>query len=920
MTKNSSPKKPDLILVDGSSYLFRAYHALPPLTTSDGTPTGAMYGVINMVGKLLDEYHPEHIAVVFDARGKNFRHELYPEYKANRPPMPEDLAQQIKPLQDFIRALGIPVLVIEGVEADDVIGTLARQAAREGKNVLISTGDKDMAQLVDEHITLIDTMKNQILDVDGVIKKYGVKPEQIVDYLALIGDTSDNIPGVPKVGPKTATKWLNQYGDLDNLTAHADEIKGKIGETLRAHLDQLPKSRELTRIRTDLDLPVSWQDLKKQPEDEEKLLELIRRYEFTSWLEKKLAGHALFGEAQTEKNQPAQTSTTQNVPIILNKESFHTWQEKLAQAELFAIDTETTALDAMTAEIVGISFAVKTGDTIEAAYLPLTHAYEGAPQQLDKTWVLTQLKPKLEAAAKAGQNLKYDWHVFKNAEVTLHPITHDTMLQSYVLNSTERHNLDDLALKYLGHRTTHYAEVAGKGKKQINFAQVPIEQAAPYAAEDAQLVLALHEVLWPKLAHDEKLRHVYETIEIPLEPVLARMEHTGVLIDAKLLKAFSQQLAEKLKALEEQAYEIAGEVFNLNSTKQLQAILFEKPGLPVLKKTPKGQPSTAENVLQELAEQGHALPALILEYRSLAKLKSTYADALPKQINPKTGRVHTTFQQAVTATGRLSSTDPNLQNIPVRTELGRTIRQAFIAPQGSQVLAIDYSQIELRIMAHFSEDENLIRAFEQGLDIHKATAAEIFGVPLKDVTPEMRRHAKTVNFGLIYGMSAYGLSQQLEIPVSKAKAYIEKYFQRYPGVKRYMDEIREKAKQQGYVETLAGRRLYLPDIHSRNPQVRQYAERAAINAPLQGTAADIIKTAMVRIDAWLRQDLPLEALYGDIRMVMQVHDELVFEVPDHLTLKSEAIRHIQTLMETTMTLKVPLKADAGLGPNWEAAH
>lgn len=912
--------RPDLILIDGSSYLFRAYHALPPLTTSDGTPTGAMYGVINMVGKLLDTYRPEHIAVVFDARGKNFRHELYPEYKANRPPMPKDLAQQIEPLQAFIRALGIPVLVIDGVEADDVIGTLARQAAAEGKNVLISTGDKDMAQLMDKHITLIDTMKNQIMNTEGVIKKFGVKPEQIVDYLALMGDASDNIPGIPKVGPKTAAKWLNQYGDLDNLIAHADEIKGKIGETLRQYLDQLPKSRELTRIRTDLELPVHWQALNKKPEDEEKLLELIRRYEFTSWLEKKLAEQALFGEAKDETPKSAPPSTKQNVPIILDEKTFNTWLKKLQQAELFAIDTETSSLDAMTAEIVGISFAVKTDNRIETAYLPLAHDYESAPKQLNRDWALAQLKPLLETAPKAGQNLKYDWHVLKNAGVTLYPITHDTLLQSYVLNSTERHNLDDLALKYLGHRTTHYADVAGKGKKQINFAQVPVEQAAPYAAEDAQLVLALHEVLCPKLSADKKLRHVYETIELPLEPVLARMEHTGVLIDAELLKAFSKELADKLKALEEQAHEIAGEAFNLNSTKQLQAILFEKLGLPVLKKTPKGQPSTAEGVLQQLAEQGHELPSLILAYRSLAKLKSTYADALPKQINPRTGRVHTTFQQAVTATGRLSSTDPNLQNIPVRTELGRTIRQAFIAPQGFQVLAIDYSQIELRIMAHFSGDKNLIAAFEQRLDIHKATAAEIFDIPLEQVTADMRRAAKTVNFGLIYGMSAYGLSQQLEIPVGDAKTYIDKYFERYPGVKRYMDEIREQAKQQGYVETLVGRRLYLPDIHSRNPQIRQYAERAAINAPLQGTAADIIKTAMVRIDAWLRENLPTDALYGNIRMVMQVHDELVFEVPDTLTLESEEIRHIRQLMETAMTLKVPLKADAGLGSNWEAAH
>ena len=610
------------------------------------------------------------------------------------------------------------------------------------------------------------------------------------------------------------------------------------------------------------------------------------------------------------------------MPIILSEAELSQWVEKLQQAELFSIDTETTSLNAMDAKIVGLSFAVKNGKTIEAAYVPVAHDYEGAPKQLSRQQVLDALSPLLakHTPAKAGQNLKYDWHVLRNAGITLQGISHDTLLASYVLNSTERHNLDDLALKYLNHRTTHYSEVAGKGKKQINFAQIPIEQAAPYAAEDAQLVLSLLDVLLPKLETTGRLMDVYARIEMPLEPVLARMEHTGVLIDRQLLADFSNELAERLKALEDKAFALADEVFNLNSTKQLQHILFDKLGLPVLKKTPKGQPSTAESVLQELAEQGHELPAVILEYRSLAKLKSTYADALPKQINPKTGRVHTTFQQAVTATGRLSSTDPNLQNIPVRTELGRRIRQAFIAPDGDQILAIDYSQIELRIMAHYSGDENLIAAFEQGLDIHAATAAEIFGVPLEAVTPDLRRAAKTVNFGLIYGMSAYGLSQQLEIPVSEAKTYIDKYFERYPGVKRYMDEIRQQAREQGYVETLAGRRLYLPDIRSRNPQVRQYAERAAINAPLQGTAADIIKTAMVQVDAYLRDGLPQDALYGDVRMIMQVHDELVFEVPADFTPEHETVRRIKALMERAMVLKVPLVADVGLGPNWEAAH
>ncbi|WP_294949218.1 DNA polymerase I [Sulfurivirga sp.] len=912
----STPARPDLVLVDGSSYLFRAYHALPPLTTSDGTPTGALYGVLNMIGKLLDTWQPERIAVVFDARGKNFRHEMFEAYKANRPPMPEELAQQIEPLHEFIRALGIPVLVIDGVEADDVIGTLAKQAEKDGARVLVSTGDKDMAQLVDDHITLIDTMKDQLYDRQAVIDKYGVAPEQIVDYLALMGDSSDNIPGVPKVGPKTAAKWLAQYGDLDNLIAHADEIKGKIGDNLRAHLDQLRLSRELTRIRTDVELPVRWSDLTRQPEDDEKLIELARRYEFNSWLRRKLSGQPLFGHGEdTGETAEVKTSTRQQVPVILDWDTFDTWLEKLKQAEQFAIDTETTALDAMRAEIVGVSFAVAGEDDIKAAYLPLRHDYEGAPEQLPADEVLEKLRPLLESEKhpKAGQNLKYDWHVLRRAGITLSPISHDTMLQSYVLDSTERHNLDDLALKYLGHRTTHYSDVAGKGRKQLNFAQVPLEKAAPYAAEDAQLVLALHRMLWPKLEADDKLRHVYQDIEIPLEPVLARMEHRGVLIDTELLKAFSEELAEQLRQLEDKAFKLAGDVFNLNSPKQLQEILFERLGLPVLKKTPKGQPSTAESVLQELAEQGHELPAIILEYRSLAKLKSTYADALPRQVNPETGRVHTTFQQAVTATGRLSSTDPNLQNIPVRTELGRRIRQAFTAPEGFQILALDYSQIELRIMAHFSGDENLIRAFEQGLDIHRATAAEIFGVPLDEVTPDMRRHAKTVNFGLIYGMSAFGLARQLDIDRKQAQAYIDRYFERYPGVRRYMDEIRQQAREKGYVETLAGRRLHLPDIHSRNPQVRQYAERAAINAPLQGTAADIIKTAMIRVDAWC-------ADHPDVRMILQVHDELVFEVPQAITLESDTVQRIKAIMESAMSLRVPLVADAGLGPNWDAAH
>ncbi|SHJ17672.1 DNA polymerase I [Cycloclasticus pugetii] len=900
-----------LVLVDGSSYLFRAYHALPLLTNSKGEYTNAILGVTNMLKKLVETYPEAYFGVIFDAPGKTFRNDMYPEYKANRASMPDELREQIKPLHQLIKAMGLPLVMEPGVEADDVIGTLAKQAEEEDLNVVISTGDKDIAQLVTNKTSLINTMNNQWLDEEGVKEKFGVPPNMIIDYLALMGDTSDNIPGVPKVGPKTAAKWLNAYGSLDEIIARADEVKGKVGESLRDHLDAIPLSKELVTIKCDVPLDKAPADLIRTQPDTETLKEMVSHYEFNSWL-KQLGGtkaSTVASEQVDEKPLPAKTELT--VETILDEATFNQWLAKLTEAELFAFDTETTHLDYTKALVVGVSFAVEAG---HAAYVPLAHSYPGAPQQLSRQWVLDQLKPLLESesARKVGQNLKYDANVLANHGISLAGICHDTMLQSYVLNSTaSRHNMDALAEKYLGQETIHYEDVAGKGAKQICFDQVSIELAAPYAAEDADITLRLHQHIFHQLKQIDSLATVYETIEMPLVPVLARMEQTGVLVDEQMLSQQSGELTASIKALETQAHEAAGQPFNLGSPKQIQEILYDKLGLPVLKKTPKGQPSTAESVLQDLAVD-FPLPRLILEHRSLSKLRSTYTDKLPKQINPVTGRVHTSYHQAVAATGRLSSSDPNLQNIPVRSEEGRRIRQAFIAEEGFTVMAADYSQIELRIMAHLSQDTGLLKAFKEGLDVHKATAAEVFGVPVDQVETHQRRSAKAINFGLIYGMSAFGLAKQLDIDRGAAQGYINLYFERYPGVKQYMDETRELAREQGYIETLFGRRLYLPDILAKNGQRRQYAERTAINAPMQGTAADIIKLAMLSVDNWLQVDKPA------VRMVMQVHDELVFEVENSYLDQAASI--IQQKMSGAASLDVPLVVDVGMGKNWDEAH
>lgn len=900
-----------LVLVDGSSYLFRAYHALPLLTNSKGEYTNAILGVTNMLKKLVETYPEAYFGVIFDAPGKTFRNDMYPEYKANRASMPDELREQIKPLHQLIKAMGLPLVMEPGVEADDVIGTLAKQAEEEDLNVVISTGDKDIAQLVTNKTSLINTMNNQWLDEEGVKEKFGVPPNMIIDYLALMGDTSDNIPGVPKVGPKTAAKWLNAYGSLDEIIARADEVKGKVGESLRDHLDAIPLSKELVTIKCDVPLDKAPADLIRTQPDTETLKEMVSHYEFNSWL-KQLGGtkaSTVASEQVDEKPLPAKTELT--VETILDEATFNQWLAKLTEAELFAFDTETTHLNYTKALVVGVSFAIEAG---HAAYVPLAHSYPGAPQQLSRQWVLDQLKPLLESesARKVGQNLKYDANVLANHGISLAGIYHDTMLQSYVLNSTaSRHNMDALAEKYLGQETIHYEDVAGKGAKQICFDQVSIELAAPYAAEDADITLRLHQHIFPQLKKIDSLATVYETIEMPLVPVLARMEQTGVLVDEQMLSQQSGELTASIKALETQAHEAAGQAFNLGSPKQIQEILYDKLGLPVLKKTPKGQPSTAESVLQDLAVD-FPLPRLILEHRSLSKLRSTYTDKLPKQINPVTGRVHTSYHQAVAATGRLSSSDPNLQNIPVRSEEGRRIRQAFIAGEGFTVMAADYSQIELRIMAHLSQDTGLLQAFKEGLDVHKATAAEVFGVPVDQVETHQRRSAKAINFGLIYGMSAFGLAKQLDIDRGAAQGYINLYFERYPGVKQYMDETRELAREQGYIETLFGRRLYLPDILAKNGQRRQYAERTAINAPMQGTAADIIKLAMLSVDNWLQVDKPA------VRMVMQVHDELVFEVENSYLDQAASI--IQQKMSGAASLDVPLVVDVGMGKNWDEAH
>ncbi|MCU1791138.1 DNA polymerase I [Pectobacterium polaris] len=921
-----------LILVDGSSYLYRAYHAFPPLTNSAGEATGAMYGVLNMLRSLLLQYQPSHVAVVFDAKGKTFRDELFENYKAHRPPMPEDLREQIEPLHKMVKAMGLPLLAVSGVEADDVIGTLAVQAEKVGKPVLISTGDKDMAQLVTPSVTLINTMNNSILGPQEVCDKYGIPPELIIDFLALMGDASDNIPGVPGVGEKTAQALLQGLGGLDSLYANLDKIAGlsfrgakTMAPKLEQHKDVAYLSYQLATIKTDVELELTCDQLTVNELDVDELHRLFSRYEFKRWLSDIESGTWMQGKKSSQPVQAAsnavveQVAEEDNAPTlsadgyvtILDEKTLLDWVERLKQAEIFAFDTETDGLDTLTANLIGLSFAIKPG---EAAYLPLAHDYLDAPEQLDRTKVLALFKPLLEdeKLLKIGQNLKFDKGVMQRYDIDLRGIAFDTMLESYVLDSVAgRHDMDSLAERYLNHKTITFEEIAGKGKNQLTFNQIALEQAGPYAAEDADVTLHLHQKLWGKLQPHADLCQVFQTIDMPLVPVLSRIERTGVLIDPVILAEHSKELTARLAELEIQAYELAGEEFNLSSTKQLQGILYEKQKLPILKKTPKGAPSTNEEVLAELALD-YPLPKLILEYRGLAKLKSTYTDKLPLMINPATKRVHTSYHQAVTATGRLSSSDPNLQNIPVRNDEGRRIRQAFIAPKGYSIVAADYSQIELRIMAHLSGDKGLLNAFANGLDIHRATASEVFGIALDKVTSEQRRSAKAINFGLIYGMSAFGLSRQLNIPRSESQKYMNLYFERYPGVQDYMERTRQQAAEHGYVSTLDGRRLYLPDIHSRNAMARKGAERAAINAPMQGTAADIIKKAMIAIDDWLQKDTP------KVKMIMQVHDELVFEIHDSVI--EESISKIKALMEGCMQLNVPLQVDIGTGMNWDEAH
>ena len=903
-----SKSKP-LVLVDGSSYLYRAFHALPPLTNSRGEPTGAIHGVLNMINRLLKDYEPERVAVVFDARGKTFRDELFDQYKANRPPMPDDLRSQVEPLLEVVKAMGLPLLRVQGVEADDVIGTLARRAAAQGQPTLISTGDKDMAQLVDEHVTLVNTMTNKTMDRDGVKEKFDVFPEQIVDYLALVGDSSDNIPGVPKVGPKTAAKWLNQYDSLDNIIAHADEIGGKVGESLRENLEQLELSRKLATIDCDVTLDLEPDELIPTEQDLDTLRARYTELELNTLLRQLPGGDGSGTAAATQTLATPPQST--DYQTVLSLDELRRWKQKLETAELAAVDTETTGLDYMQAELVGISVSVKAG---EAAYIPVAHDYPGAPDQLNRNTVLAELKPWLENpdAPKVGHHIKFDAHILARYDISLAGIQHDTMLESYVLDSTAtRHDMDSTARKYLGVTTTSFEDVAGKGAKQLTFNQVPLETAGHYAAEDADITLRLHLTMWEQLKQTPDLLQMYQGIEIPLISVLQHMEQTGVLIDTFMLARQSTELAQRMQELEQQCHEAAGGPFNVASPKQLQEILFERLELPVIRKTPKGQPSTAEDVLQELAGD-YPLPRLILEHRSLAKLKSTYTDKLPGQVDRTTGRVHTSYHQAVAATGRLSSSDPNLQNIPIRTAEGRRIRQAFIAPEGYSLIAADYSQIELRIMAHLSQDPSLLKAFAEDRDIHQATAAEVFDVPLDQVNKDQRRSAKAINFGLIYGMSAFGLARQLNIGRSEAQEYVDLYFKRYPGVKAYMDNTRQLAKDQGYVETAFGRRLYLPEINSRNGQRRQYAERSAINAPMQGTAADIIKLAMIQVDHWLGESSL------DARLIMQVHDELIVEVADPIA--AQVQKELTNRMSGAASLKVPLKVEAACGKNWDEAH
>ncbi len=898
-----------LVLIDGSSYLYRAYHALPKLSSSKGDPTGALFGVLNMINKLCREEPSEHVAVVFDAPGKTFRDSLFEEYKANRPPMPDDLSPQVEPLLAAVQAMGLPLLRIEGVEADDVIGTLCRLATAQGMQVIVSTSDKDMAQLVDDNVTLVNTMTGAVLDRAGVKAKFDVWPEQIIDWIALVGDTSDNIPGVPRVGAKTAAKWLNEYGSVDEIIANADAIGGKVGESLRENIDRLRLSRELATIHADVALPFQPQELRRKPPDVENLRKLYAAFELKALLRQ--LDEQVTAELGEVAAQVAPVPGEGRYETILTSAELEAWLEKIEAAPLVAIDTETTSRDYMRAELVGISFSVAPR---EAAYIPLAHNYPGAPQQLARDVVLDTLQPWLEdpARPKVGHDLKYDAHVLANHGITLRGIAFDAMLESYVLNSVAvRHELDAAARHYLGIETIRYEDVAGRGAKQIGFEQIDVGVAAAYASGHADIALRLHEHLWNELGNIEPLKNLYEAIEQPLVPVLFAMERAGVLIDRAMLRVQSGELAKEMARIEARAHELAGGPFNLGSPKQLQEILYDVHGLPVLRKTPKGQPSTAEDVLAELARD-FELPRLILDYRGVSKLKSTYTDSLPEQISPDTGRVHTCYRQAVAATGRLSSTDPNLQNIPIRTPEGRRIRKAFVAPPGALLLAADYSQIELRIMAHLSGDEGLLAAFANELDIHRATAAEVFGMPLDEVTHDQRRAAKAINFGLMYGMSAFGLGRQLGIGRGEAQEYIDLYFERYPGVRRFMDDIRAQARTTGYVETLFGRRLYLPEINDRNPQRRQYAERSAINAPMQGTAADIIKRAMISVHDWIG------ASGAAARMIMQVHDELVLEVAEA---DAEAIREeVVARMAAAASLSVPLKVDARTGRNWDEAH
>jgi len=908
---------PTLLLVDGSSYLYRAFHAMPDLRNKAGEPTGAVYGVINMLRRLDSDFKADYRACVFDAKGKTFRDEWFPDYKAHRPPMPDDLTRQIEPLHACIRALGWPLLAIDGVEADDVIGTLTREASRRSIECVVSTGDKDLAQLVNPHVRLVNTMSSEVLDEAGVLAKFGVGPQQIVDYFALVGDSVDNVPGVEKVGPKTAAKWLQEYGSLDAIVTRADEIGGKVGENLRKHLDFLPLGKKLVTVVCDLDLPVKVEDLAPQPPDKDRLAELFAQLEFKTWL-REVQGDSPVGAGLPAMQppiagKPAPTGTTDHrkgYETILSWEHFDAWLQKLDAAPLTAFDTETTSLDPMLARLVGLSFAVTDG---EAAYLPLAHRYAAVPQQLTFNEALARLKPWLESPrhAKVGQNLKYDMHVLANHGLRLEGIAHDTLLESYVVESDKGHDMDSLAARHLGITTIKYDEVTGKGAGRIGFDQVDIERAAEYAAEDADITLRLHEALHPQLAEEPRLEALYRDIEMPVMKILFRIERNGVLIDAALLTRQGQELGLRMMEIEAQAHAVAKQPFNLNSPKQIQEILFEREKLPVLKKTPSGAPSTDEEVLAQLALD-YPLPKLILDYRSLAKLKSTYADKLPRSVDPVTGRVHTNFAQSVAVTGRLASSDPNLQNIPIRSEEGRRIRQAFVAPPGAKIVSADYSQIELRIMAHLSGDRGLLDAFAAGEDIHRATAAEVFGAAPAEVTSEQRRYAKVINFGLIYGMSAFGLARELGLERGAAQAYIDRYFARYPGVANYMESTRLLARDKGYVETVFGRRLWLPEIKSANVGRRQAAERAAINAPMQGTAADIIKLAMIAVQRWLDETRTRSL------MILQVHDELVLEVPEAEL--EDVRRELPKLMAGVAQLSVPLVAEVGVGANWDEAH